>query len=327
MRVNHDGNVGIGSATPSHKFQVSGTSYFNGATKFAVSTWHVSDDNKNRFYYGTNGRTYFGSGDGSYEFRNSSDTGVVFIDTSGRVGIGIAPAYALDVIGSARVRGYTIGVDASNNIKYVFTNDGGSSYVNSGSFGIGTSSPSAKLSVSDPTESKINFLIGSVERAFINYNEASSIMRVDSDAAIILATNNTERIRIDSFGNVCIGTTSSAYKLEVAGSFAAQTKSFVIDHQSKPNHKLRHGSLEGPENGVYVRGRTNTNVIELPEYWTWLIDDESITVTLTPIGTHQTLYVEKIEDNKVYIGGNANINCFYMINAERKDVDKLIVEY
>jgi hypothetical protein len=109
--------------------------------------------------------------------------------------------------------------------------------------------------------------------------------------------------------------------------FAAQTKSFVIDHQSKPNHKLCHGSLEGPENGVYVRGRTNTNVIELPEYWTWLVDDESITVTLTPIGTHQNLYVEKIEDNKVYIGGDANINCFYMINAERKDVDKLIVEY
>ena len=89
--------------------------------------------------------------------------------------------------------------------------------------------------------------------------------------------------------------------------------------------------MEGPENGVYVRGRTNTNVIELPEYWTWLVDDESITVTLTPIGTHQNLYVEKIEDNKVYIKnasvGEANINCFYMINAERKDVDKLIVEY
>jgi hypothetical protein len=148
-----------------------------------------------------------------------------------------------------------------------------------------------------------------------------------STNGLFFAYNSITSITIDPTGKVGIGTTTPAYKLEVAGSFAAQTKSFVIDHQSKPNHKLRHGSLEGPENGVYVRGRTNTNVIELPEYWTWLIDDESITVTLTPIGTHQTLYVEKIEDNKVYIGGNANINCFYMINAERKDVDKLIVEY
>jgi hypothetical protein len=29
----------------------------------------------------------------------------------------------------------------------------------------------------------------------------------------------------------------------------------------------------------------------------------------------------------VYIGGKTKIDCFYMINAERKDVDKLIVEY
>jgi hypothetical protein len=72
-------------------------------------------------------------------------------------------------------------------------------------------------------------------------------------------------------------------------------------------------------------------VIELPEYWTWLIDEDSITVTLTSIGKHQKLVVEKIEDNKVYIKntsiGKAKIDCFYMINAERKDVDKLVVEF
>ena len=72
-------------------------------------------------------------------------------------------------------------------------------------------------------------------------------------------------------------------------------------------------------------------MIELPEYWTWLIDEDSITVTLTPIGKYQKLVVEKIENNKIYIKnasiGKAKIDCFYMINAERKDVDKLIVEY
>jgi hypothetical protein len=61
-----------------------------------------------------------------------------------------------------------------------------------------------------------------------------------------------------------------------------------------------------------------------------IIDPDSITVQLTPIGKHQKLYVEKIEDNKVY-DGNENllskeINCFYYVLADRVDVDKLEVE-
>jgi collagen type VII alpha len=133
-------------------------------------------------------------------------------------------------------------------------------------------------------------------------------------------------------GNVGIGTTNPGYKLEVNGSFAATTKSFLIDHPSKPGMKLRYGSLEGPENGVYVRGRLkDNNVIELPDYWNQLIDEDSITVNLTPIGNHQKLYVEDISDNKITIKNsnllNSSINCFYIVFAERKDVEKLVVEY
>lgn len=127
-------------------------------------------------------------------------------------------------------------------------------------------------------------------------------------------------------GNVGIGI-APTYKLHVNGSFAATTKSFVIDHPTKPGWKLRYGSLEGPENGVYVRGRlTGKNVIELPDYWTKLVDPDSITVTLTPIGEHQKLYVKDIKDNTVVIGGSKAVDCFYTVWAERIDVDKLKVE-
>ena len=95
--------------------------------------------------------------------------------------------------------------------------------------------------------------------------------------------------------------------------------------------KLRYGSLEGPENGVYVRGQATSNVIELPDYWTGLVDESTITVQLTPNGRFQKLYVEKIEDNKVYIKNGSwlsnKVNCFYNIYGERKDVEKLTVEY
>ena len=91
--------------------------------------------------------------------------------------------------------------------------------------------------------------------------------------------------------------------------------------------KLRYGSLEGPENGVYVRGRlTNTNTIELPDYWTGLVDENSITVNLTAIGTKQNIWVEDIVDNTVKVGG-ANVNCFYTVFATRKDVGNLVVEF
>ena len=143
-------------------------------------------------------------------------------------------------------------------------------------------------------------------------------------------TGGTPRMFIRYDGNVGIGSVSPGYKLEVNGSFAATTKSFVIKHPTKDGKKLRYGSLEGPENGIYIRGKTTSKVIELPDYWTKLVDPESITVQLTPIGSHQKLYVEKIEDNKVYIANEnllaKSINCFFYILAERADVEKLQVE-
>lgn len=137
----------------------------------------------------------------------------------------------------------------------------------------------------------------------------------------------TENFTIRGDGNVGIGTNVPNYKLEVVGSFAATTKSFVIPHPTKEGHKLRYGSLEGPENGVYVRGRSKEFVIHLPEYWTKLVDPDSITVNLTPIGKTQTLWVKDIKDNKVYVGSRCSeVNYFYTIFAERVDVEKLEVE-
>jgi len=109
----------------------------------------------------------------------------------------------------------------------------------------------------------------------------------------------------------------------------ASIKNFVIDHPTKPGKKLVHTCLEGPENGVYVRGRLlNNTEIELPEYWINLVDADSITVSLTPIGAHQDIIVKRIVNNKVYLQAKPGIpiNCFYHIFGTRKDVPKLITE-
>ena len=108
-------------------------------------------------------------------------------------------------------------------------------------------------------------------------------------------------------------------------------KGFDIRHPNKENHRLRHICLEGPEAGVYIRGRlTGKNVIKLPEYWDGLIDPASITVTLTQIRTSQDLIVDAIEWGKIIkikSGNAATIDCFYTIHASRIDGEPLIVEY
>ncbi len=127
---------------------------------------------------------------------------------------------------------------------------------------------------------------------------------------------------------VGIGLTNPEYDLEVAGEISATLKSFIIDHPTKPGMRLRYTSLEGPENGVYFRGELKgSNVIELPDYWTGLVDENTITVHLTPIG-NKTIFVKEIRDNKVFVGARLfqKIHCFYSVWAERKDVPKLKVE-
>jgi hypothetical protein len=108
-------------------------------------------------------------------------------------------------------------------------------------------------------------------------------------------------------------------------------KPFDIPHPTKEGWRLRHVCIEGPTADVYVRGKlNNSNVIELPEYWRKLVDPETITVNLTPVGTHQELYVDKIEwGTRILIKNNCGsaVNCYYTVYAERADTDKNIPEY
>ena len=127
------------------------------------------------------------------------------------------------------------------------------------------------------------------------------------------------------------GPITSATEVTASGITLTTRKPFDIPHPTKKGYRLRHVCLEGPESGVYYRGRlTGKNVIELPEYWRGLVDAETITVTLTQIKTSQDLIIDGIEWGtrvKVRSGNGTDIDCFYLVHAERKDGEKLIVEY
>lgn len=109
----------------------------------------------------------------------------------------------------------------------------------------------------------------------------------------------------------------------------AKNKNFVIPHPSQEGKNLVYSCLEGPENGVYVRGTLrNNNTIELPYYWKDLVHNDSITVSLTPVGCHQDLIVTRVSNEVVVVQTQSPypIQCFYHVYGERKDIRKLEVE-
>ena len=151
------------------------------------------------------------------------------------------------------------------------------------------------------------------------------------DACLPFQHHNAQ---IDNFtvNQVLTGNTGVfSTEVSAAGITLTTRKPFDIPHPTKKGYRLRHVCLEGPESGVYYRGRlTGKNVIELPEYWRGLVDAETITVTLTQIKTSQDLIIDGIEWGtrvKVRSGNGTDIDCFYLVHAERKDGEKLIVEY
>ena len=127
-----------------------------------------------------------------------------------------------------------------------------------------------------------------------------------------------------------ITATGGTFGTCTATTFSSNAKSFNIPHPTKEGKRLWHGCLEGPEHAVYVRGRlTGNNLITLPEYWSELIDENSITVQLQPIGDrHFHLNVLEFDNQHVVIkeADDKPIDCFYTITATRKDIPFLEVE-
>jgi hypothetical protein len=181
-------NVGIGSTSPAYKLDVNGVTRFQDIVRFKVNAWNLSDDSFNRFYFAGSGRTYFGSGNG-YEWRSDADAALMVLLNGGSLGIGTtSPVAALDVRGTMRNEVssnpsnailfqltnqttsspngckiafdvYNVGAAAigmpSNSADLVFYANGSSTermrITSGGNVGIGTTSPSATLSVQGNT--------------------------------------------------------------------------------------------------------------------------------------------------------------------------------
>ena len=157
-------------------------------------------------------------------------------------------------------------------------------------------------------------------------------LRVNGDVDIIGDT--TQLGNTVQTGNITstsyIGAHLSGSITTSVGGRSGGAKPFDMPHPSKDGYRLRYVCVEGPENGVYFRGRVvNKNVINLPDYWKDLVDHTTISVQLQPIGAHQNVIVKRVEPTQIHLQaqGGMPINCYYHVFGERQDIERLVEEY
>jgi len=145
------------------------------------------------------------------------DSGTLFVDSvNNRVGIGTTnPGSKLDVYGTTNTT-LTVTANSSTSISNVSPRADGDPTIQFGIFGSAASGTTFGLS-----NARLAFLYTTT---FGTTHPSALAIGTVSGASLILATNNTERIRVDSTGNVGIGTTNPSQLLQVVGNEASPHK-------------------------------------------------------------------------------------------------------
>jgi hypothetical protein len=106
-------------------------------------------------------------------------------------------------------------------------------------------------------------------------------------------------------------------------------KTFIIDHPTDSNKYLVHACLEGPENGVYYRGKGKIEnemwtAIQLPKYVVSLATNFTIHLSKKYNADYtNNLSFSDIDENGVFIVYGTNCEFHWIVYGERKP---LIVE-
>jgi hypothetical protein len=179
MRINGDGNVGIGTTSPGAKLDVTGN--YGNVIKAVSGSQSITTS----FVAPTTG-----SG-----LNN-------IISTAGEFNIGTSDAQPFSFVTSSISR---------------------VSILSGGNVGIGTTSPATTL--------QVNGLISANQGAGNGYTfvgDLDTSIERPAQNTIILKTTGSERLRVNSSGNVGIGTTSPNYKLEVNGTLGVNRTDGII---------------------------------------------------------------------------------------------------
>ena len=196
MRIDSDGNVGIGTDAPSAPLHVKGAS--NASTRIRLELNDSGNSiNLDQEYGGIEWVGNDGQGDGV-----RADVRVFGDGTSGETYMTFG----------TKAAGFTGSNSATERMRID----------SSGNVGIGENTPTRPLTVSGGTSTNTPILVKATSKnsAYIAFQDSGTsgelYNRIGSSSnALVFRANNAERMRINPAGNVGIGETNPSYKLDV----------------------------------------------------------------------------------------------------------------
>jgi hypothetical protein len=272
MRIDSSGNVGIGTSAGNTKFTVQGAGAY-GIARFTTSDYSDGTAGSGILINtgATTGNTY--TSINAYQAGFASSNNIVLQNAGGNVGIGTSsPTALLDVNGNLaitgtarRITGDFSNATIANRVLFQTSTTNGQTRVEAIPSGTANSSFYSTYGNSDPTNAS-RFALG-IPNGSTEARLVSDITGTGTYLPITMYTGGSEKLRIDTSGNLLVGTTTTAGSVSntaniVGGLFTTHSGTSGTIATGTPTNIIT-SLVTGGYYLVAVNGATNSTIYSM----------------------------------------------------------------